>query len=360
MRRRWKRSWLAMALLVPVAMLAQEAKAAQGPYTLTAQFSYRATVADVPAGTKELRVWLPVPSNSEWQKVEDLKVTQDVQDNIASPYKVTQERKYGNRMVYLDIKHPPSTVAATVQFTVQRKNMQVLGAPTAPVQVKMDMAQAIKLLAPDAKVPIGGRYGGIAQQVTLGKTSREDKMRAIFDHVVATMQYDYKKESPEYGEGDVAFVCDYKKGNCSDLHSYMISLARSVGVPTILEYGFPIGGIPLADPLPATGKIGGYHCWVWFQNAQGNWVPVDASDARKWLDAGQPEKKDYLFGNLIPERSSVAFSRGRDITLAPAQKGGPLNYFIYPYAEADGKTVKADWVLTYQLPDKPALATHIQ
>jgi hypothetical protein len=28
---------------------------------------------------------------------------------------------------------------------------------------------------------------------------------------------------------------------------------------------------------------------------------------------------------------------GRDITLSPAQAGPPLNYFIYPYVEVDGK-----------------------
>jgi hypothetical protein len=56
-----------------------------------------------------------------------------------------------------------------------------------------------------------------------------------------------------------------------------------------------------------------------------------------------------LFGNLVLERSAVAVSRGRDIVLNPPQKGKPLNYFIYPYAEADGQSVKVNWELTYQL-----------
>jgi len=33
----------------------------------------------------------------------------------------------------------------------------------------------------------------------------------------------------------------------------------------------------------------------------------------------------------------VFFTSGRDIRLSPLQKGEPLNYFIYPYAELDGK-----------------------
>jgi hypothetical protein len=35
----------------------------------------------------------------------------------------------------------------------------------------------------------------------------------------------------------------------------------------------------------------------------------------------------------------LQFSGGRDIRLDPPQQGEPLNYFIYPYAELDGKPV---------------------
>jgi hypothetical protein len=34
-------------------------------------------------------------------------------------------------------------------------------------------------------------------------------------------------------------------------------------------------------------------------------------------------------------------SMGRDIRLSPAQKGEPLNYFVYPYAELDGRPYTA-------------------
>ena len=119
---------------------------------------------------------------------------------------------------------------------------------------------------------------------------------------------------------------------------------------------FPIAGVPVADPLPPDGTIGGYHCWMWFYDdtpadsltsAPGGWTPLDAADARRWLDAGRPERKERLFGHLIAERSAVTMSRGRDLTLAPPQKGRPLNYFIYPYAEADGNPVEARWTLRY-------------
>jgi hypothetical protein len=33
----------------------------------------------------------------------------------------------------------------------------------------------------------------------------------------------------------------------------------------------------------------------------------------------------------------MQFSMGRDLRLNPAQDGKPLNYFIYPYVEVDGR-----------------------
>src|SRR5206468_5382925 len=61
-----------------------------------------------------------------------------------------------------------------------------------------------------------------------------------------------------------------------------------------------------------------------------SWIPVDASEAWKHQD-----KKDYFFGAHDDNR--VQFTVGRDIRLDPPQQGAPLNYFIYPYGELDGK-----------------------
>jgi len=63
------------------------------------------------------------------------------------------------------------------------------------------------------------------------------------------------------------------------------------------------------------------------------WVPVDASEAWK-----NPAKRDFFFG--AHDTNRVFFTYGRDIRLSPDQKGDPLNYFIYPYAETNGQPVK--------------------
>ncbi len=328
-----------LAVGVP-AIPAPQAPLTDAPQTLTTQFTYTATVPAPPAGTRTLNVWLPVPSDSGWQAVSGLSVSAPV------PSRITRENKYGDRMVFLHEADPTGPLTATVRFTVRRRAVRVLD-PVGPVPQDPSLRP---VLTADARVPVGGRFRTIARQVTRGDATALDKEHALFNNVVATMRYDYDHQSPEYAQGDAAFVCDYKDGNCSDLHSYLISLSRSLGIPAELDFGFPLTGIPTPGVLPARGTITGYHCWVWFKDRKAGWVPLDAADARRWRDARQPDMARYLFGNLVLERTAVAMSRGRDIVLSPAQRGAPLNYFIYPYAEADGRPTPATWTLTYRLP----------
>ncbi len=309
------------------------------PRTLKTRFTYKASVLAVPSGTKQLRLWLPIPSDNTYQKVSNLSVSSPV------AYRITTEKRFGNRMVFLESASPGKSLDVAVSFEVDRKEAAPLAGGNG-MNGDEDLSMYLK---PDKLVPTGGRYAELAKEIVGNKTSQLDQMRAVYEHTVANMQYDYKKESPKLGEGDVAFVCDYKKGNCSDLHSYMISLARTLGIPCVLEFGFPVCGVPVPASVPKSGTIGGYHCWLWFHLEDKGWLVLDASDGRRWTDANKPEVRDRLFGNLVVERSAVAVSRGRDVVLEPAQKAGPLNNFIYPYAEADGDPVEAKWVMEYEL-----------
>ena len=137
----------------------------------------------------------------------------------------------------------------------------------------------------------------------------------------------YDKSGEGWGRGDAVWACDSKHGNCTDFHSLFIGMMRSSGIPARFEIGFPL-------PEGKTeGDIPGYHCWAEFYIRGIGWIPVDASEASK-----NPAKKDYFWGALDVNR--VLFSYGRDIRLSADHQGEPLNYFIYPYAEANGQPVK--------------------
>jgi transglutaminase-like putative cysteine protease len=137
----------------------------------------------------------------------------------------------------------------------------------------------------------------------------------------------YDKTGEGWGRGDAVWACTSKRGNCTDFHSLFIGMMRSSGIPARFEIGFPL------PDGKTEGDIGGYHCWAEFYLAGIGWVPVDASEAWK-----KPAKRDFFFG--AHDTNRVFFTYGRDIRLSPDQKGDPLNYFIYPYAETNGQPVK--------------------
>jgi transglutaminase-like putative cysteine protease len=103
-----------------------------------------------------------------------------------------------------------------------------------------------------------------------------------------------------------SMACDAKKGNCTDVRSLFIAMARSQGVPARFEIGFPIP----ADKQ--SSETAGYHCWSDFYVVGKGWVPADISEAWK-----HQEKHDYFFGSHDVNR--VQFSPGGDLRLNPPQ-----------------------------------------
>ena len=193
-------------------------------------------------------------------------------------------------------------------------------------------------LRANARVPIDGRpldlLAGLALSVDACEFARQ--LYELVDRHVT-----YSKVGTGWGNGDVLWVCDSGYGNCTDFHSLFISLARSQGVPSRFEIGFPI-------PNDAEqGAVGGYHCWAFFFTQKRGWVPVDISEADK-----HPSMNEYYFGSLTPDR--VTFSTGRDIELVPKSENGPLNYFIYPHIEVDGAPLPREQVaLKFSYADLP-------
>ncbi len=261
-----------------------------------------------------IRVWLPVPSGTSHQLIQ-LKSA-----DLPAKSQTTREAKFGNCMVYFEAKVPADgSLEFDLTFDVTRAEVKGLARTASPLAAK----ERQQFLKPNRLVPVTGKPLDLLAAAKLPKTSLE-LGRALYDRVDEHMVYD--KSRPGYGNGDSAWACDSRFGNCTDFHSLFISMARAKGLPARFEIGFPI------PTERGSGTVGGYHCWALFHSAQHGWVPTDISEADK-----HPELKDYYFGNLTENR--VMFSRGRDIDLVPQQAGAPLNFFVYPYAEIDGKPV---------------------
>ena len=313
---------LSLALTSVVALgLAVSASLPQGaPSVRNFEFTYLARITKLPEGAKTLRLWIPLPQTDPYQKIRGLK--------IESPVRYTRHREpeYGNEYLYLEVPAAKIKVPFGVQmsFEVSRRERRVqLGsAQVKPASTGGDPPAVARFLQPDRLVPTSGLIAALAEQETRGLKTPLEKARTIYNYVVSTMRYD--KSGEGWGRGDAIFACTAKRGNCTDFHALFIGMMRASGIPARFEIGFP---------LPADqhqGSIAGYHCWAQFYVEPYGWIPVDASEAWK-----NPAKRDYFFGAHDDNR--VQFTVGRDIRLRPAQQGEPLNYFIYPYTELDGK-----------------------
>lgn len=277
----------------------------------------------MPAGSHELRVWIPLPYTGPdaYQKVSHLKIESPV------PYHVDHEPVFGDRYAYLVVRPSQATKPfdVRVSFHVERFEHRVSLTPSsaAPSVPHMELA---RYLRPDRMIPLTGEIGQLSAEQTKGAHGSIAKAQKIYDYILATMHYDHKGTG--WGHGDAVWACNSKHGNCTDFHSLFIGMARAAGVPARFQIG-------LALPADShSGAIASYHCWAEFYVKGIGWVPIDAAKASQ-----DPSKENYYFGAIDTDR--VMFSMGRDIRLDPPQKGGPLNYFVYPYAELDGKPYAA-------------------
>jgi transglutaminase-like putative cysteine protease len=187
---------------------------------------------------------------------------------------------------------------------------------------KSETGEALaQYLTPNRKVPIDGMPLELIKDKKLPMDQFE-AARVLYDVVNQHMRY--SKQGTGWGQGDSVWACKSGYGNCTDFHSLFMSLALSQKIPSKFEIGFPL------PEKRGSGEIPGYHCWAFFRPEGHGWVPVDISEANK-----NPRMRDYYFGNLTEDR--VSFSSGRDLDLVPRQQGEPLNFFVYPYVEVDGK-----------------------
>ncbi|MFN3484911.1 MAG: transglutaminase-like domain-containing protein [Planctomycetota bacterium] len=287
---------------------------------------YVAKVSEIPADTRKLRLWVPVPQDSTIQTIQNLSFSR-------KPDKLGREPKYANAIAYWEIENPGAAVEVTMKFECTRReirtNLEALREDGKDPEGSFSVFRG-----EDRLVTIDDEIRSIAARLTQGKSSTVAKARAIYDYVLEKMTYD--KNHPGWGRGSTRHACEVGKGNCTDFHALFNSLCRAAGIAS----GFEIG-LYLPYEKGKVEPLGGYHCWAFFRVPGKTWVPIDASEGDN-----VPGRRDYFFGNHTSNR--VTLSTGRDIVLEPRQAGEPLNYFLNPYAEADGKPVKTDKVWSYR------------
>ncbi len=274
------------------------------------EFLYSADITNIPMDAKDVRIWFPVPQSDKNQRISRLEI------KTPESCGVHTGPVYGNKIGYIHVTGaPPPSIPVSLSFEVTRYEDRGGNNPSPPG------GDVHKFLQPSRRGAITPEVSKAASGIEDVWAVPQDRLKAAYQYVIDNMEY--KKEGTGWGHGDTAWACRVGYGNCTDYHALFIALSQAMGVPANFEIGFSL------PPGETEGTVGGYHCWAHYYIPEEGWVPVDVSEADK-----RPVFKDYFFGAHDPNR--IKFTTGRDIILEPRQKGGPLNYFIYPYVEVDG------------------------
>lgn len=309
---------------------AAEQEAPAGAKSRKFNFSYTATIEKVPDDAKSVELWIPVPQDSVHQTITNVKFDAPAQPDVAV------EPVMNNKMAHWKLDAAKAKgLSVTMSFDCLRKEVAAQNIATAGELTDAEKNEMKIWLAPNKLVKVGGDFTKIADEAAKGATKPADIAKNAYDYTVSTMKYDKPKDKLGWGNGSTQWACDARFGNCTDFHAMVMSIGRTKGIPVKFEMGFPLPTVDASKPESKGGAIGGYHCWAKFYLGGVGWVPVDASEAQK-----NPSLAPYYFGNLTADRVQV--SNGRDVNLVPKQQEDALNFFVYPYAEADGKKITVE------------------
>jgi len=284
------------------------------------------------AESKRVSLWIPYPVSDENQTIEDVNITGNF-----SKSGIYREGRYGNMALYAEWNGALKERVLTYSFKVKRNEAVKADFPERELSFSKEEFKGY--LKATRLGPTDGKVKYLAAQITKGKSSNLAKARAVYDWIVNNMHRDPDVKGCGFGEVEKLIVS--LGGKCGDISSVFVALSRSAGVPAREIFGIRM-------PKGKTGDMTkNQHCWAEFYVPGYGWVPVDPSDVRKAMLEKKTDNLndvkslvEYFFGAV--DESRIAYQSGRDLILNPAQKDGKLNYFMYPYAEVDGKALNED------------------
>lgn len=286
----------------------------------------------VTSDTKKVDLWIPYPLSNGAQKITDM--------NIAGNYEASAiYRDDTSEAVFVHagwdvVKAQPEM---TMRFHIDQQSRKVAGLKDAGLPIPAPIRE--RYLQSTLEVPADA-FTQQAAEIVAGKKTLLEKARAVYDWTVDhTVRDPNVKGCGLAKPGRTLLECN-GGGKCADISAVFVTMARAAGIPARDVYGLRLGS-------PKNGDItSGFHCWAEFYLPGTGWVPVDPADVRKMMlvhdlklgDKATKEWREFFWGG--DDLFRVTLNKGsRGVVLTPAQKGAPINYFMYPFAQVDGATL---------------------
>lgn len=303
------------------------------------------TRVDIAFPEGKTQVWLPVPSiESDWQR----SLTSSFQTNGAA--RMVEDGLYGVRMLHVRFEKTGATPYVELTSRVQTRNRKadLAARRAAPAE---DAASLRFWTQPTRLLPTDGIVRETALKATEGARTDRQKVRAIYDWVVANTYREPKVRG--CGEGDIKTMLETGNlgGKCADLNAIFVGLCRAAGVPARDVYGLRLA--PSAFGYKelggnSAGLKGAQHCRAEVYLAGLGWVAMDPADVAKVMRQETPEwikttehpvvapVNQALYGGW--EGNWVGWNMGHDLAL-PGAQGPELGFLMYPVAETGGQRI---------------------
>jgi hypothetical protein len=278
---------------------------------------------------KQASLWIPYPVSDDRQTISDVKITGNC--DVKGIYRDPE-----SSVLYLHANWARLTTKPSLKmsFHVTLKNLpkETIADTGAPIPVEIR-----KYLEPCEFVP-SNDFKGEAAKATKGKTTVSDKARAVYDWVVENTHRDPTVKGCGLAIPSRTLTERKGGGKCADISAVFVTMARAAGIPSRDVYGLRLAN-------PKSGDVtSGFHCWAEIYLPGTGWFSVDPADVRKMMLVHKLELKDaadwrsFFWGRDDLFRVVLA-KDARGVTFNPKQADKALNYFMYPYAEVDGKAL---------------------
>jgi len=281
----------------------------------------------------EMRLWVPLPLESGYQKVTAPEVTGSFREKTLSA-----DPRYGAKILHLAFDPKETNHTATLTFTVEVRDRTTDFSRTA---ADLPEAELAPYRGGTEHIRIDGVVKEYAERITAGAKSDLEKARRVYDWTWQNMFRDPKTRGCGIGDAYRSLESGYLGGKCADVSAVFVALLRASGIPAREVFGIRAApskfskayGVKSSDITTAQ------HCRAEFYLKGHGWVPADPADVTKMILVEGLERDsvrvkaeaERQFGSW--EMNWFAYNTARDFVLLPAPLQFPLSIFSYPYAE---------------------------
>lgn len=286
---------------------------------------------NVPDNSKTANVYLPYPMSDNNQDIKDVKVSGNFSRQAV--YHDVKTGSYYLMASWDQIKDKPQM---TFSFHVNSHYQKGKALKDSNEKAPVDVAP---YLAANDYIPADSKHcKDIVKEACKGKKTVLDKARALYDWTIAHTHRDPDVKGCGIGDAIRTLTEAQGGGKCADISSVFITLCRSAGIPCRDVFGLRTKG--------NDGAItGDFHCWAEFYLPGTGWVQADPADVRKAMLIEKLELKDAATKKHIEffwngdDLFRIALNRGEHAAKLIGMQGEAIGYFMYPYAEVDGKAL---------------------